>query len=362
MIGWTLGRYFFTRYLLTTAYFLVGITALIFITDFTQINSRLSGYANYSVLLGLSIAGLRVLRILQQTIPFIGLFASMALLVQLNRKYELVIARAAGLSAWQFLMPICLGAFAFGLATILVINPFAARCFELSEEYQASLGASVAPASSALVSPWIRQNEAAGDVIIGAKSVLKGGTLLVSPVFFIMGKDEAIASRIDAKSATLDEREWHLSGAVISGPGVPSTAPKDMDIATNLTPELVQERLQDPEMIPFLELPQKIAVAQALGYQADSFAVQYYSVMALPALLVVMTIIASTVTLKFVRFGQSATMIVGGILAGFMLYVVTVLVKAFGGAGIVSPVLAAWFPVGLAFLFGVSFLLNKEDG
>ena len=55
-------------------------------------------------------------------------------------------------------------------------------------------------------------------------------------------------------------------------------------------------------------------------------------------------------------------MIVGGILAGFVLYVVTVLVKAFGGAGIVSPLLAAWFPVGLAFLFGVSFLLNKEDG
>ncbi len=362
MIGWTLGRYFFSRYLITTFYFLVGITGLIFITDFTQLNSRLSGYTNYTVLLGLGIAGLRVLRILQQTIPFVGLFASMALLVQLNRKYELVIARAAGLSAWQFLTPICVGAFAFGLATILIINPFAARCFELSEEYQASLGASVVPASSALVSPWLRQSEADGDVIIGAKAVLKGGTLLMSPVFFIMSKDDTISSRIDARSAELRAQAWHLTFAVVSGPGVPSTAPRDMNIATNLTPELVQERLQDPEMIPFLELPQKIAVAQALGYQADSFAMQYYSVMALPALLVVMTIIASTVTLKFVRFGQSATMIVGGILAGFMLYVVTVLVKAFGGAGIVSPVIAAWFPVGLAFLFGVSFLLNKEDG
>ena len=55
-------------------------------------------------------------------------------------------------------------------------------------------------------------------------------------------------------------------------------------------------------------------------------------------------------------------MILGGILAGFMLYVVTVLVKAFGSAGIVSPVLAAWLPVVVAFLFGVSFLLHKEDG
>ena len=135
-----------------------------------------------------------------------------------------------------------------------------------------------------------------------------------------------------------------------------------MIFSTNLTPELVQERLQNPEMIPFLELPQKIAVAKALGYQANVFEMQFQNILALPALLVVMTLIASTVTLKFVRFGQSATMILGGILAGFMLYVVTVLVKAFGGAGIVPPVIAAWFPVGLAFLFGVSFLLNKEDG
>jgi lipopolysaccharide export system permease protein len=89
---------------------------------------------------------------------------------------------------------------------------------------------------------------------------------------------------------------------------------------------------------------------------------QFHSVMALPALLMVMTLIASTVTLKFIRFGQSGTMILGGILAGFMLYVVTVLVKAFGKAGIVSPELAAWFPVVVAFLFGISFLLHKEDG
>jgi lipopolysaccharide export system permease protein len=60
--------------------------------------------------------------------------------------------------------------------------------------------------------------------------------------------------------------------------------------------------------------------------------------------------------------GQSATMILGGAMAGFLLYVVTVLVKAFGSAGIVPPVAAAWFPVIAAGFFGVTFLLYKEDG
>jgi len=43
-------------------------------------------------------------------VPFIALFAAMATLISLNRKYELVIARAAGISAWQFLFPLCVGA------------------------------------------------------------------------------------------------------------------------------------------------------------------------------------------------------------------------------------------------------------
>ena len=89
---------------------------------------------------------------------------------------------------------------------------------------------------------------------------------------------------------------------------------------------------------------------------------QYHSLIALPWLLVAMTLIAATVSMRFVRMGQSASMILGGILAGFLLYVVSVLVKAFGSAGIVPPVAAAWFPVVVAMFFGITFLLHKEDG
>ncbi|MGO7609552.1 hypothetical protein ACC695_40530, partial [Rhizobium ruizarguesonis] len=47
--------------------------------------------------------------------------------------------------------------------------------------------------------------------------------------------------------------------------------------------------------------------------------------------------IAATVSLKFSRFKQSRSVILGGILSGFMLYVITVLVKAFGSSGVVPP-------------------------
>jgi lipopolysaccharide export system permease protein len=103
-------------------------------------------------------------------------------------------------------------------------------------------------------------------------------------------------------------------------------------------------------------------VAEGFGFSANSFRMYYHSLIALPVLLMSMTLIAATVSLKFVRLGQSSIMILGGIGAGFLLYVVSVLVKAFGGAGFVSPIIAAWFPVAVAAFYGISFLLHKEDG
>jgi lipopolysaccharide export system permease protein len=66
--------------------------------------------------------------------------------------------------------------------------------------------------------------------------------------------------------------------------------------------------------------------------------------------------------MRFARLGQSVTMILSGVLAGFLLYVMSVLVKAFGTAGIVPPIVAAWIPVVVAMFFGVTFLLYREDG
>ena len=133
MIGWTLGRYIFFRYLAAVAVFLCGLASLIFIVDFTQLNERAGALPQFNLAIGLQVSAMRVPMVLIQVIPFVALFASIAMLIQLNRKYELVVARAAGLSAWQFLLPACIGALFFGCATVVVLNPLAARGFAFAE-------------------------------------------------------------------------------------------------------------------------------------------------------------------------------------------------------------------------------------
>jgi lipopolysaccharide export system permease protein len=361
-MGWTLSRYFFRRYVTITAWFFVGIYALVFLIDFTEFSSRASGLPNFTFLSALVISGLRVPMIMQQTVPFVALFAAMATLISLNRKYELVIARSAGISAWQFLRPACLGALLFGVLTVGVLNPIAANGLSYSELLESDMRSRDSNVVSAFAAPWIHQKTSNSDTIIGARAVLNQGLELSDAVFFELDPQGDIVERKDAKRAFLRDGYWDLVEVRrFRGRGPVETLDTDR-VPTNLKPEFVQERLARPETIPFFDLPQKIEAARSFGLRANAFAMQLHSLIALPLLLVAMTLIAATVSIRFERMGQSSTMILGGVLAGFLLYVVSVLVKSFGNAGFVPPFVAAWLPVIVAMFFGVTFLLYREDG
>lgn len=362
MIGWTLGRYFFMRYVKITSYFLLGIFALSLLLDFTENASKLSNLPGYSVWMALGISALRVPFIMQQMIPFVALFSAMATLISLNRKYELVVARSVGVSAWQFLLPACFGAFLLGLASLFILNPFAAYGLNKAEEIVSLWKTGKISDASALRDPWLRQKTDEGETIIGTKSILNQGTTLVDATFIQFDSNKNIQVRYDAEQAELHNGYWELKDATRFQQGIEPQKIASIQIKTQLRPEYVQERLAAPNTIPFTQLRHKIEVARSFGYLANAFDMQYQSLLALPALLMAMTLIAATVSLKFVRFGQSGAMILGGVIAGFMLYVVSVLVQAFGNAGFVPPFVAAWVPVLIATFFGVSFLLHKEDG
>ena len=179
-MGWTLGRYLFQRYMSIVMWLFVGTFALVFIIDFAEFSSRTSSLPAFTLPLSLAIIGMRVPMFMQQTVPFVALLATMVLLVNLNRRSELVITRAAGVSVWQFLLPLGAGAFLFGLFVILVFNPVAAAGLAHSQLYEADMRAS--SAASGDVVPWLRQKTEEADTII-ARASLNQGTELADASF-----------------------------------------------------------------------------------------------------------------------------------------------------------------------------------
>ncbi|MCF3642183.1 LPS export ABC transporter permease LptG [Rhizobium sp. TRM95111] len=346
---------------MTVLWFLVGIFALIFIIDFSETSNRMSGLADYTATGGLLLTALRIPMILMQTVPFVALFAGMTALISLNRRYELVVTRATGISVWQFLRPFVVGSFLFGILAVTAINPLAAWGAKQAEIIQAEWSAN-SRASSAKTVPWLRQIYKNEDIIIGAKAVSGEGTQLIGVTVIHFDAQGRIGLRQDAESATLHDGYWLLNDVLETRNGeLPRRLPT-VQLGTNLKREFVQERLEKPESIPFFDLGRKIEVAKSFGFPTDAMETQFHSLLSLPLLLVAMTLIAACVSLKFSRFNQSRAVILGGILSGFMLYVVTVLVRAFGSSGVVPPFVAAWLPVIVAMALGATILLHQEDG
>jgi lipopolysaccharide export system permease protein len=75
-----------------------------------------------------------------------------------------------------------------------------------------------------------------------------------------------------------------------------------------------------------------------------------------------MVLIASNVSLRPSRLGGHWRLMLTGVIAGFLLYVVTEIVGDLGANGVIDPVLAAWLPPIAALTFGATMLLYQEDG
>ncbi len=182
MIFGTLGRYFFRRYLATTIWFFLGV-----IVDRLPYRFQRDGRTNVRssrlyVTGGLLMTAVRLPLIIQQTVPFIALFVGMTVLIGFNRKYELVVARAAGISVWQFMSPFLLARFLLGVLTMTVINPLAAWGQRQAALVETDWRGRKRRSSSKPQIPWLRQISGRDDVIIGARTIQENGTLLIDAV------------------------------------------------------------------------------------------------------------------------------------------------------------------------------------
>ena len=305
----------------------------------------------------LLITALRLPYIFQQTVPFIALFAGMVTLIALNRRYELVVTRAAGISVWQFMTPFVAGAFILGLFSILTLNPLASWSQQRATAIQ-----SVGSNGNSDTIPWLRQRTDGQDTIIGGRAITNNGTQLVGAVVIFFGDQGQITKRLDARTATLSDGWWDLEEVTQIVPGDLTTQMATTRVKTNLEQKFVQQRLLQADLVNFYDLPESIRKGRQFGVSTKALETQYNYLLSLPLLMVAMTLIAATVCLKFSRFSQSPVVILGGILSGFLLYVTSVLVKAFGSSGVLPPLVAAWIPVVVAMALGLTILLHQEDG
>ena len=209
---------------------------------------------------------------------------------------------------------------------------------------------------------WASQKTAEGQAIINAKSSRDQGVALSGVTVFTFDPAHHFKQRIEARSAMLEPGEWRLLDARIYVLGERPVDQPVFLLKTSLSPEQVRESFATPETVPFWELPLYIKIAEHAGLVAAGYRLQFQKLLARPFLLAAMVFLAAAVSLRFFRFGGVQKMVLSGVAAGFLLYVLSKVTDDMSKAELMHPVAAAWLPVLAGGLTGFIALLYQEDG
>jgi lipopolysaccharide export system permease protein len=358
-LGATFGRYFSLWFLKMILLVFGTVFALVYTIDFVELMRRAGDAEGASAGLMARLALFRAPSLAEQVLPFAVLFGSMAALLQLSRKLELVVARAAGVSAWQFLQPGILVAALIGIISVAAYNPLSAVLKQQATAIEARI---FSKATSSARTIWIRQKSVDGQAIIRADGAIADAATVTGVTVFTFDHDGSFRHRIEAREATLHEGHWTLKETrVLSAEEQPQSF-ETYQLASNLDPSQVKQSFIPPESVPFWDLGDTIDRTERAGLNATPYRLQYDVLLARPMLFVAMVFVAASVSLRFFRFGGVATMVLGGVTAGFMLYVATELMEDLGASGLIGPAVAAWFPAVVGSLLGTLALLYQEDG
>jgi lipopolysaccharide export system permease protein len=361
-IGWTLAIYFARRFAVMVLSIFLFFALLVGAITYLEFMTRSMSANAFDPVQVLILTAFKLPGISEELLPFVTLFGSIAAFVVANRRLEVVIARAAGLSAWQFLLPACIVGLLFGVFGTTIYNPVATTLRGWADEAQARLFSNTPQIASDNGPIWLRQAFEGRESILGATQSFDHGLGLTNVTAFTFNKDGSFRERIDARSGHYSAGEWLLDNATVTTPGHAPKLQSRYSLPTSLSPNQVRQTFDNVDTNSFWELPALIAAAKAAGVSADRYQLRFHNLLSRPLVLLAMVLIAAIVSLRFSRSRDVGNMILAGVAVGFMLYVVSKIAWDLGSGGIVPPQLAAWLPAIVTLLVGTTVLLHLEDG
>lgn len=362
---WTLTRYIASRFLGGMVLTMLVCGLLIFMIDVVEL-LRISGKRaseNVPIMQLLTISILRLPAYVEFLFGFAVLVGSIGALLALNRKSELTIMRAGGMSVWQFLGPGLAAGFAFGVFGMAVFNPMAAKGRSEAElRFAKVFGGNDNLLKSQGGGSWLRQDGVDGESVIGAAAASNRGLTLTGVLVFTYDKQGHFSERIDAASAELKEGFWSLQNAWVTRLGQQPEKFENYALSTYLTPDRVQDALGTVYSLSFWDLPALIEVTEKAKLSSEKLRIQYEVLLSRPLLCLAMVLLAGTVSLKSFRSGAIRTMVLTGMAGGFGFFLLTEISRQIGVAGFAPAWASVWLPVVLAMIISSTVLLHQEDG
>ncbi|CEF55517.1 LPS export ABC transporter permease LptG [Acetobacter ghanensis] len=369
IVAVTLSRYIARQFMLSIMATIASLTGIVCLFDFIDLLRRVATRPDVSTNIVTEIAGLHIPYFMIEILPFGILLGGIICFWRLTRSSELIVARASGISAWQFLAAPLACAILIGTVATSMVSPLSSamyrRAEELDQQYLRSGGGPLSLSSGSL---WLRQADTQydphGEAILHAGGVqVKEGELHIRNVsIFRLDHDDKLMMRIEAPDGYLKNAGWELRYASEVRPNSVLHPVGTVTLPTTLTLERVQESFASPDALSVWTLPGFITQLEHSGFSSIRHRIHFQSLLALPMLAGTMALVSAGFSMRPSRRGGVAKMVGSGVLAGFLLFTISKVAEQLGKSGALPPVLAAWAPTLAGLCLAIALLLHLEDG
>lgn len=358
----TLFRYISRNVLYYVLMIALLLCAVTFIINTVELMRRATAATDVPFRTVLQMAALSLPQFAQKLLPFAVLFGAIYTCWKLNKTHELVVIRASGISAWQFLFPMIVSALMFGLFATGVLNPvasiFAAKYDQMQNAYLRVQSSMVAVLRTGI---WLRQPTDDGYALLHSSVFDPNEWRLSNVIVMFFDKNDNFTRRIDSPLAFLREGHWEIQQALVNDKNGTSRKASET-LKTELTAVKIEESFAAPETISFWRIPEYIRIMEDAGFPATRLSLQFQSLLAQPFFFIAMVLLAATFSLRPPRIGGTGTLIALGVAVGFFVFFMESMLNAFGISQKIPAYLAAWTPAVVSLLLGATALLHLEDG
>lgn len=354
-IAWYTARMFLVR----VAAFIIGLTVILQALDLLSESGKVLAAAGNSESDLWLYVSLRSPQIVQLFLPFSVLLATLVTLASLNQNSEVVIFKAAGLSAHHILAPLIMASLGVAAANFVWNEAVATRSSAALKAWQDRDYRKLPDAARPPAQSWVRGGE---DLFHAGSVAGSGSATRLSDVTIYDRRGNRLVQVVMAAGAVPIRGGWLLTDVrlfdVDSG-GLELRA--QLNFATEVVPRQFITSTVKPNFVPLWELWPQIAEQRAAGKPISVLEAAAWHKISGPLSAVLMPLLGAVAAFGLARSGRLFVRAVIGMALGFAFFVADNFMLAMGNFGTVPPVMAAWSPFVLFLLIGEAVLIRTEE-
>ncbi len=350
------GKMFLVRTVAVLAMLVIVLMALDLLGETGKI-LRVPGNGQEEILRYVS---LRVPQLIARFLPFSVLLGTLITLVTLNQNSEVVMMKAAGLSAHQVLAPLFLVAFFVAAISFVFNERVVSRATAALDRWQDVDYEAVPQDSGVKTNIWVRDGRNLLRAAVVQRLPNKG--LMLQDVTLYDRASGALDAVIQGPRARRDGTAWLLDDATrfdVSTGKSEKIGP--LRIGEGITNDQFLLAKVDADGMGFFELRDAIAALKAAGRPTRQLEGDLWHKLSSPLSALLMPLLGAVAGFGLARSGKLFVRIVIGMALGFLYFVADNFALAMGNLGAYPPWLAAWGPFFLFFLIGETVLVRTEE-